>query len=105
MITMTTSAHRRIFYRIRRRSPFMTSAVRLFPDRANEVIRNAGEHRPEVLTVMTKAEVRIGRHDRVLLGKIIDIVTGENRELTDAEWRRAIALRARLAITQEVRNA
>ncbi len=104
MITMTTSAHRRIFYRIRRRSPIMTQAVRLLPDRANEVIRQSDD-RPAVVTVMTKAEVRIGRHDRVLLGKIIDIVTGENRRLTDEEWRRAIALRARLAITQEVRNA
>ncbi len=105
MITMTTSAHRRIFFRIRRRSPIMTTPVRLFPDRAREMLRNSSEARPEVVTLMTKAEVRIGRHDRVLLGKIIDIVTGENRQLTDAEWRRAIALRARLAITQEVRNA
>ncbi len=96
MITMTRTAHRRLFYRVRRRSAIATAPVRLYPERA---IAPTVAPMPHVDGVrLDRAELRIGRHDRVLLGKCLDIVTGENRQLTDAEWRRTVELRAKLSI-------
>ena len=102
MITMTRTAHRRLFYRPRRRAnvaivntePVGSASLGSGYARVSTV---APLSQPEGAR-LDRAEMRIGRHDRVLLGKCLDITLGENRRLTDAEWRRAVDLRAKLSI-------
>lgn len=102
MITMSRTAHRRLFYRARRRAN--VAIVNTEPV-GSASLGSGYAYIPDVAPMahsdgvrLDRAELRLGRHDRVLLGKCLDIVTGENRQLTDAEWRRAVELRAKLSI-------